>query len=48
MNSGVGGLVAFGVGIVLALFAVIGGVSALTGGSNPQEASANVVTYDGN
>lgn len=48
MSAGVGGLVAFGVGLVLAAFAVIGGVGALTGGSNPQEASANVVTYDSN
>jgi hypothetical protein len=46
MRSGIGGLVSFGVGVVIALLAVIGGVSALTGAANSQEASANVVTYD--
>ncbi len=46
MNPGVAGMVSFGVGILLAVFAVIGGVGALTGGSNPETASANVVTYD--
>jgi len=47
MNAGVGGMVSFGVGVLLSVFAVIGGVGALTGGSNPETASADVVTYDG-
>ena len=47
MSAGVAGLVSFGVGVLLSVFAVIGGVGALTGGSNPEAASATVVTYDG-
>lgn len=46
MNSIVAAGASFVVGVVLALFAVFGGVGAVTGGTNPASASTDVVTYD--
>lgn len=46
MNPPVTAAVTFGIGVVLALFAIFGGVSAVTGGTNPASASQDVVTYD--
>lgn len=46
MNSGLGGVASFGVGVVLALLGIIGGVNAVTPDANPASASDQVVTYD--
>ena len=46
MTPGVGSAASFGVGVVLALLAIFGGVSAVTPGANPASASERVVTYD--
>lgn len=46
MNPGVGSAASFVVGVVLALFAIFGGVSAVTPGANPASASDEVVRYD--
>ncbi len=46
MTPGVGSAVSFAVGAALALFAIFGGVSAVTPGANPASASDEVVLYD--
>ncbi len=46
MNRMVGGLGAFVAGIILALIGVLGGVNALTGGTNDPVLSDQVVFYD--
>ena len=46
MNPGVGSAASFVVGVVLALFAILGGVSAVTPDANPAAASDDVVRYD--
>ena len=33
-------------GVILALFTIVGGVSAVTPGANPASASQDIVTYD--
>jgi hypothetical protein len=47
MSMGVSAIVSLVGGAVLAFVAVFGGVSALTGASNPESASETVVSYDG-
>ncbi len=46
MNPGVGSAASFVVGVMLALFAILGGVSAVTPDANPAAASDDVVRYD--
>lgn len=46
MTSAVGAGVSVIVGVVLALVAVVGGVSAVTPSANPASASEKVVSYD--
>ncbi|HRY11108.1 MAG TPA: hypothetical protein P5544_14160 [Candidatus Nanopelagicales bacterium] len=46
MNPWVKPAVSFGVGIVLALFGVIGGLGAMTSAKTAPEASQSLVAYD--
>lgn len=46
MNSAVGAATSVVVGVVLALVAIFGGVSAVSSGSNPASASDQIVRYD--
>ncbi|WP_156465393.1 hypothetical protein [Knoellia sp. Soil729] len=46
MTSAVGPFASIAAGVVLALIAIIGGVSAINPGANPAAASEQVVRYD--
>ncbi|WP_404382441.1 DUF2613 family protein [Knoellia locipacati] len=46
MNSAVGAIGSIIAGVVLALVAVVGGVSAISPSANPASASEQVVLYD--
>jgi hypothetical protein len=47
MSAGVGSVASIIVGVVLALIAIFGGVSAVSTSANPASASDALVTYDG-
>jgi hypothetical protein len=46
MTTPVGSIASVVTGIILALFAIIGGVSSVAAGPNPASASEQVVRYD--